>query len=375
MRFSQCEDQAVSLYKRPDSDNWWCAFSINGQRIQRSTYTTDKAKAAEYEARLRASLYDQARLGIRTIYTWNEAVIRYRKELDTSNKTDETKDSEVGVLIWLDKFLSGKQLQDIDRDLLDTIIEAKQKEGVKPRTINTYTKQIRQVMRKAMNDWEWIDRVPKFRILTTPKKRVRFITREESDTLIRELPLHLSRMARFSLETGLRRSNVTQLKWSEVDIDMRRAWVHPDDTKNNQPLAVPLTEAATVVLRECLGDDPEFVFVYEGKPVHQVSTAAWYKSLKRCGLGTTEVIDGEDAFKPNFRWHDLRHTWASWHIQEGTQLHELQALGGWETLEMVQKYAHLANHHLEAVVRRRDHIATISTTGKNSEEEKIASSA
>lgn len=48
----------------------------------------------------------------------------------------------------------------------------------------------------------------------------------------------------------------------------------------------------------------------------------------------------------NFRWHDLHHTWASWHVQSGTPLQVLKELGGWETIEMVQKYAHLAADHL-----------------------------
>jgi|GEM_PF-5409274 len=50
----------------------------------------------------------------------------------------------------------------------------------------------------------------------------------------------------------------------------------------------------------------------------------------------------------NFRWHDLRHTWASWHIQNGTPLHALQELGGWSESEMVQRYAHLSPLHLSA---------------------------
>jgi integrase len=50
----------------------------------------------------------------------------------------------------------------------------------------------------------------------------------------------------------------------------------------------------------------------------------------------------------NFRWHDLRHTWASWHVQLGTPLYVLKELGGWETLEMVNRYAHLAPEHLKA---------------------------
>ena len=71
----------------------------------------------------------------------------------------------------------------------------------------------------------------------------------------------------------------------------------------------------------------------QGNPVEQLSTAAWYKALQRAGI-------------QNFRWHDLRHTWASWHVQSGTPLHVLQELGGWASFAMVQRYAHLAADHL-----------------------------
>ncbi len=63
------------------------------------------------------------------------------------------------------------------------------------------------------------------------------------------------------------------------------------------------------------------------------AAAAWYKAMKRAGI-------------ENFRWHDLRHTWASWHVQSGTPLHVLQELGGWASYAMVQRYAHLAADHL-----------------------------
>jgi hypothetical protein len=75
-------------------------------------------------------------------------------------------------------------------------------------------------------------------------------------------------------------------------------------------------------------------------PVHQVNTKAWHKALEPVGI-------------ENFRWHDLRHTWASWHIQNVTPLHVLQELGGWSTPEMVQKYAHLSSDHLAQWVDRR----------------------
>ena len=76
-----------------------------------------------------------------------------------------------------------------------------------------------------------------------------------------------------------------------------------------------------------------------GKPITQVSTKAWYAALERAGI--------ED-----FRWHDLRHTWASWHVQNGTPLFALQELGGWESAEMVRRYAHLAADHLAPYAER-----------------------
>ena len=54
----------------------------------------------------------------------------------------------------------------------------------------------------------------------------------------------------------------------------------------------------------------------------------------------------------DFRWHDLRHSWASWHVQAGTPLHVLQELGGWESVEMVRRYAHLSSDHLAEYVDR-----------------------
>ena len=65
----------------------------------------------------------------------------------------------------------------------------------------------------------------------------------------------------------------------------------------------------------------------------QVSRKAWYAASVRAGIA-------------DFRWHDLRHTWASWHVQQGTPLYALQELGGWESPEMARRYAHLAAEHL-----------------------------
>ncbi|WP_367025438.1 site-specific integrase [Methylococcus sp. ANG] len=179
----------------------------------------------------------------------------------------------------------------------------------------------------------------KVRLLPEPSRRVRWITPEEARRLLEELPAHLSAMARFSLERGLRRANVTGLQWSQVDLVRRCAWIHPDQAKARKAIAVPLSNGAVVVIREQEGKHPTHVFTYQGKPIQEVNTKAWRNALKRAGI--------ED-----FRWHDLRHTWASWHVQAGTPLHALQELGGWETVDMVRRYAHLSSEHLAGYVDR-----------------------
>ena len=340
----------MSLYKREGSTIWWTQFRFNGKRIQKSTGTDDRGRAEEFEARLKAGLYDQQRLGAVQERSWNEAVVRYVAE--TKHKASHITD--LYHLRWLDQHLSGVMLSAIDRNTLESIIQKKSAEGVKPRTVNAVSNTIRAVMMKAWKDWEWIDRIPKFRILQEPKRRIRFITREEWSRLRAELPPHLRRMATFAIETGLRRANVTGLKWSQVDLNRKIVWYHADEMKGRQAHPCPLSAAAAQVIREC-SRDSLFVFTYKGKPVRQTGTTAWENACKRAGI-------------ENFRWHDLRHTWASWHVQEGTPLHVLQELGGWESPEMVRKYAHLTPGHLAEWVDRRDvdksDLVTKVTTGK-----------
>lgn len=146
-------------------------------------------------------------------------------------------------------------------------------------------------------------------------------------------------MTAFSLATGLRRANVTGLQWCDVDLIKRHALIHPDQAKNKKAIPVPLNEDAIAIIRKQLGKHHQFVFTYGGNRIVQCSTKAWKKALARAGI-------------ESFRWHDLRHTWASWHIQNGTTLQELQQLGGWSNFEMVLRYAHLSSDHLKKAAER-----------------------
>lgn len=98
---------------------------------------------------------------------------------------------------------------------------------------------------------------------------------------------------------------------------------------------------ALQVLVRRQGDHLTHVFTYEGRPIVRVNTKAWRNALKRVGI--------ED-----FRWHDLRQPFATWHREAGTPTHELQRLGGWKNQSMVERYADVAPEGLQFAASRLD---------------------
>ena len=326
----------MSLYKRTDSPRWWVKISHGGRTIQRSTGTEDKAQAQEYHDKLKASLWEQQRLGVKPRRAWKEAVVRWLAE--TSEKVTHPEDMR--KLRWLDPFLGSLMLDEVTLDVIDAIKAAKLKAACKP-TVNRYLALVRAILLRSRDDWEWIDKVPKVKLFKEGSGRERSITVEQAETLVSELPAHQRDVVVFALATGLRQSNVLGLEWSHVDLAAGHAWVGAGQSKNRKPIAVPLNATALEVLRRQLGKHRERVFTYAGKPLGRANTLAWRKALKRAGI-------------ENFRWHDLRHTWASWHRQSGTPTHELQRLGGWRSSVMVERYAHLAPDHLATAANRLD---------------------
>ncbi|WP_339637942.1 site-specific integrase [uncultured Haliea sp.] len=285
---------------------------------------------------MKVSLWRAHRLGEKPRRTWQEAVVRWVQEKD--HKADRDKD--LGKLRWLDGYFGGLYLDEISRDRVDQVGMLKKIEAT-PSTANRYLALVRAILRAARDDWEWIDRCPRVKLYPEPKKRVRYLSREEAALLLKELPPHLAALAEFSLATGLRQRNVSYLRWDQVDVARRMAWIHADQSKSRKAIAVPLNDSALSVLEGQRGKHSAWVFTYADKPVDRTSTKAWKAALGRAGI-------------ENFRWHDLRHTWASWHVQNGTSLQELQALGGWSSFEMVLRYAHLAADHLQAAACRID---------------------
>lgn len=319
------------IYRRPTGGNLLIAFTDpTGRRVRCSAGTKDPKQAAELRDKLKAEAWRTARLGERPRYVWQQAVVRWIGE----HEHKATLDRDRQTLRRVAHLLDNRALNEITADDLEAVAAFRADMGVGPAAVNRTLQCLRAILRAAVR-WGWIDYAPAVRLRREPSRRVRWLTAAEAARLLKELPAHLALMCRFSLATGLRESNVCGLRWAQIDLSRRAAWIHPDESKNRRALAVPLNDDAVSVLRECTGQHSDRVFTYRGQPVSRCNTLAWRKALLRAGIN-------------DFRWHDLRHTWASWHVQAGTPLHVLQELGGWATPTMVQRYAHLSSEHLLA---------------------------
>ncbi len=133
----------------------------------------------------------------------------------------------------------------------------------------------------------------------------------------------------------------------------RIATIEHGDTKNGEALGVPLNDVALAVLTRQRGRHATHVFTFRGRPLRNANNRGWRAALKACGI--------ED-----FRWHDLRHTWASWLRQNDVPTWVLQELGGWKSESMVRRYAHMSVKHLAPYADRLTIPATSGESGKPS---------
>lgn len=323
------------VYKRPDSGFWWINATLpNGKRVRQSSGTEIRADAEAFLAKLKLDAYRETHFGIKPERTWQEAVIRYLELKRTLKSFSDVQ----RICRHLDCYLGAASLKQINGDLIWSIVQGELKKGNKPATVNRYLATVRSLLRMARDEWQWIDSMPKIRLLTGEVERDRWLTREQAERLIRNCPPHLAALVRFALATGCRASEITGLEWNRVDLERKTAWLNK--TKNGTPRGVPLNEDAVEVLEEQRGKNPKFCFTFRGGPIQRaITNTAWYSALQ-----AAEIED--------FRFHDLRHTWASWHRQAGTSCDELKDLGGWKSRVMVDRYAKYATEHLAVAASR-----------------------
>lgn len=325
----------TGITRRKDSSFWWINTTLpNGKRLRKSTQTTCREDAEAYLAKLRHEAFQETYLGVKPKRTWHEAVVRY---LAVKSNLRSIKDVR-RIMCKLEPYLGHLLLNQIDGDVIWAVIQGELSKGNMPATVNRYLASIRSLLRMARDEWQWIDTFPKIRLLDGEVERDRWLTRSEASRLIGACPEHLAAIVRYALATGCRASEITGLEWSRVDLERGTAWLN--QTKNGTPRGVPLNRDAVKVLEEQRGKHPRYCFTYKGRPISwELSNDGWHNALKKAGI-------------QDFRFHDLRHTWASWHRQAGTSCDELKDLGGWKSREMVDRYAKFSTDNLTAAASR-----------------------
>ncbi|WP_338618160.1 site-specific integrase [Pigmentiphaga sp. CHJ604] len=323
---------------RQRGNTWWIDIRTpGGERIRRSTETSDRRKAQEYHDRLKAQMWAQAKLGEAPERVYEEAAVRFLKHY--AGQADFDSKARY-IAYWRTKF-GGWPLVNITADAVaDNLPTHKVGKGgapapLTPATVNRYVATLRTMLNMC-EGWKWLARAPKLADLHEPKKRIRWITQDQATDLIAAVTQDWLRdVVAFALATGARMSEILGLQWSQVNAPERTAWLEADETKSARARSIPLSGDAMAVIRRRLGQHQTHVFTRGGNVINEVDRRMFQRACEVAGI-------------TNFKFHDLRHTWASWHVQRGTPLMVLKELGGWETIEMVQKYAHLGKSHLAA---------------------------
>lgn len=213
-----------------------------------------------------------------------------------------------------------------------------------PSTVVRYMAALSHAFTMAVKEWGWLDDNP-MRKVTKPKEprgRVRFLSDDERSRLLiackeSDSPyLYIATV--LALSTGGRRMEVLGLRWQNVDL--LRGIITLHETKNGERRILPLTGHALELMKEHAKiRHVNCDLVFPGKNLKNpidVRTP-WENALKRA-----EITD--------FKWHDLRHSCASYLAMNGASLAEIAEILGHKTLQMVKRYAHLSDSHVSKVV-------------------------
>lgn len=331
----------MPVHRRPDSDYWQIRFKIAGRAVRRSSGETDRAAAEELEQELRRSLWRQIKLGEKH-FSWDDAVKRCADEDSHHASWERTQRS----IDRLDRFLKGSPLAEITRDNILKIRTALTRHTyaaaggiptpLSHSTINRDLAVLRSILKRcAGDDWKMLEACPTVPLFRLAKVDPLWVSRAQAHTLLGKFPPHTRGMMIMALATGMRRSNVTGMEWSRVDVKRGTYYVPASNAKGRRKgIPVKLNSDALAILEQWKGKHERYVFCFRKRaPIKQVATRMWRRVVKECGLeGVT--------------FHSMRHSWASWQVQGGTPLRALQEMGGWMTLEMPMRYSHLEPGHL-----------------------------
>jgi len=187
---------------------------------------------------------------------------------------------------------------------------------------------------KCCVKWGWITHCPPVHMAHVPERDPVWLSPEQCEALVMELPPHTRAPALFSALMGFRLANTRDLKWSQIDLKRAHVTIASSHYKSSKAQGFPLSPE-TLKLLNSIPRVNEHVFTYRGKKIKGTfNTKAFRKARVRAGV--------------TVRWHDLRHTFASWLAMQGASDRVLQAMGGWASPRMPARYAHLRSDDLRS---------------------------
>ena len=252
-----------------------------------------------------------------------------------------------GIIKNLSTMFSGKYLSEITPQLIERYKSKRIKE-VSPATVNRELTTLKCMFNKAIL-WNEFDDNPvrKVEMLKENNIRLRYLEKEEVKSLLEACAPHLKPIVTIAIYTGMRRGEIFGLKWQNIDI--QHDVIYLLDTKNGERREVLLNETAKKALI-AIPKHPESSYVFcnkNGQPYTSVKKS-FHSALKKCGI-------------INFRFHDLRHTFASQLIMAGVDLKTVQELLGHKSIEMTMRYSHLSPSHKKRAVNLLDRQTDPST--------------
>jgi integrase len=227
-------------------------------------------------------------------------------------------------------------LRRFDTRMIEQYQTEKLQKSYKPATVNRHVATLKHMFTKAV-DWNMVEeetlkRIRKAKLLEENNRRLRYLNKEECKTLINACANHLKPIVITALNTGMRKEEILSLKWDNVDL--KNDFILLDITKNGERREIPINgtlhDTMTNILRRV---DVPYVF-YDG------TTGRRFNNIQ-----TSFTTAFTKAKIRDFRFHDLRHTFASHLVMAGIDVTTIKELLGHKTLTMTLRYAHLAPSH------------------------------
>jgi integrase len=326
---------------------------LKGSRPATATFarkTDAKRWAAEVETDIKAGRYFKTAEAKQ--HTLQGAIDRYIREVHPL-RPRSMKDRNRHLLWWRDR-LGYSTLADVTPQVLSICREelaageTVRGQQRSPSTVNRYLATLSHVFSVVVREWEWADDNPCRRVTKRrePRGRVRYLSEEERGRLLgaclRSKNRRLYPLVLLALSTGARCGELLRLRWADVDTEKGVAIVH--ESKNDERRALAITGPALSVLRDLRGvrrPDSDLVFV-TSRGAATFPQRSWTNALRTAGID-------------DFRFHDLRHSTASYLAMSGATLAEIAEVLGHRTLAMVKRYSHLsADHVLKVVAKMTD---------------------